>query len=69
VLSLSAEYRPLWADKKLGFNVMVYNVFNESVSTSTYALYGRTAAPNVNYERVQFWSTPRYVRFGVSYDF
>ena len=69
VLSLSAEYRPLWADKKLGFNVMVYNVFNESVSTSTYARYGRTAAPNVNYERVQFWSSPRYVRFGVTYDF
>jgi hypothetical protein len=69
VLSLSAEYRPEWADKKLGFNVMVYNVFNESVATSTYARYGTTTAPNVNYERIQFWSTPRYVRFGINYDF
>jgi hypothetical protein len=69
VLSLSAEYRPEWAGKKLGFNVMVYNVFNESVATSTYALYGTTTATNVNYNRVQYWSTPRYVRFGVNYDF
>ena len=69
VLSLQAEYRPEWADKKLGFNVMVYNVFNESVPTSTYARYGSSTALNVNYERVQYWSTPRYIRFGVNYDF
>jgi hypothetical protein len=24
---------------------------------------------NVNYERVNYWSTPRYVRFGITYDF
>jgi len=69
VFSLSAEYRPIWGEKKLAFNVMVYNVFNESVPTSTYARYGSSTALNVNYERVNYWSTPRYVRFGITYDF
>ncbi|GLQ91648.1 TonB-dependent receptor [Dyella acidisoli] len=69
VVSLEAEYRPAWAGKKLAFDVMLYNVFNESVATSTYALYGTATAPNVNYDRVQFWSTPRYVRFGITYDY
>ncbi|RDS84338.1 TonB-dependent receptor [Dyella psychrodurans] len=69
VLSVAAEYRPEWAAKRLGFNVMVYNLFNESVATAAYALYGTTAAPNTNYGRVTYWSTPRYVRFGLTYDY
>jgi len=69
IFSLSAEYRPMWAGQKLGFNVMVYNLFNNSVPTSTYAIYGSSTALNTNYDRVTYWSTPRYVRFGVNYDF
>ncbi|UPG95076.1 TonB-dependent receptor plug domain-containing protein [Luteibacter aegosomatissinici] len=69
IISLSAEYRPVWADQKLAFNVMVYNVLNESKATASYALYGTTAAPNTNYGRVTYYSTPRYVRFGITYDF
>ncbi len=69
IVSLSAEYRPVWADKKLGFNVMVYNLLNESVATSTYALYGNSKALNTNYDRINYFSTPRYVRFGINYDF
>lgn len=69
IYSLSAEYRPMWAGQKLGFNVMVYNLLNESVPTSTYAIYGSSTALNTNYDRVLYWSTPRYVRFGVNYDF
>jgi hypothetical protein len=69
IYSLTAEYRPMWAGQKLGFNVMVYNIFNNSVPTSTYVLYGASTALNTNYDRVTYWSTPRYVRFGVNYDF
>ncbi|WP_266158645.1 TonB-dependent receptor [Dyella silvatica] len=63
LLSLSAEYRPEWADKKLGFNVMVYNVFNSQETTQTYAHY------NVSYLRPYSSQTPRYIRLGVNYDF
>ena len=69
IISLSGEYRPKWADQKLGFNVMVYNLLNESKPTSSYAIYGTTTALNTNYDRTNYYSTPRYVRFGVNYDF
>jgi outer membrane receptor for ferrienterochelin and colicin len=69
IVSLSAEYRPMWAAQKLGFNVMVYNVLNESVPTATYVRYGSSTALNTNYDRVLYYSTPRYVRFGITYDF
>jgi len=69
LLSLSAEYRPEWAGKKLGFDVMVYNVFNKQQTTQTYALHGNSANVNPNYERAYTSQTPRYVRFGITYDF
>jgi len=61
---LSAEYRPEWAGKKLAFNAMIYNVFNSQVITQRF--------PNessVSYRRPYDETTPRYVRFGVSYDY
>ncbi len=63
LLSLSAEYRPEWAQRRLGFNVMVYNVLDQQETTQTYARQG------VNYLRPFTAQTPRYVRFGVNYDF
>ncbi|MDQ6645836.1 MAG: Oar protein, partial [Pseudomonadota bacterium] len=76
-LSLGAEYRPLWADKKLGFQVTVYNVLDQQKTTQTYAIYGdsrpnaagKPTALNPSYLRPYSSQTPRYVRFGVSYDF
>jgi outer membrane receptor for ferrienterochelin and colicin len=62
-LSLNAEYRPNFAANKLAFNVNVYNVFNEQNATHLYPY--QTAS----YGRVQSFETPRYVRFGVTYDF
>jgi len=78
-LSLGAEYRPVWADKKLAFNVFVYNVFDQQRITQTYPRYG-TSAPdpdnggavdglNISYLRPYGAETPRYVRFGITYDF
>ena len=64
LLSVSAEYRPEWADKKLGFNVMVYNLLNKQTTTQVYA-----TSTNVSYLRPLSSMTPRYVRLGVTYDF
>ena len=64
LLSLGAEYRPLWADKKLAFNVLVYNVLDQQRTTQTYAISASTS-----YLRPYTAQTPRYVRFGVSYDY
>jgi hypothetical protein len=69
IVSLSAEYRPMWANQKLGFNVMVYNALGESVPTATYVLYGSSTALNTNYDKVTYFSQPRYIRFGINYDF
>src|SRR6185312_10330915 len=63
-LDLSAEYRPEWAGKKLAFNVMVYNVFDKQTTTQTYAV-----STSSSYLRPYSSMTPRYVRFGVSYDY
>ncbi|HEV2622469.1 MAG TPA: TonB-dependent receptor [Frateuria sp.] len=68
-LDLNAEYRPEWAGKKLAFNVMVYNVLDKQTTTQTYAIHGSSAKINPSYGRPYSSMTPRYVRFGVSYDF
>ncbi|MEO8998043.1 MAG: TonB-dependent receptor [Rhodanobacter sp.] len=77
-LSLGAEYRPQWADKKLGFQVTVYNVLDQQRTTQTYARYGSSVpnpitgaytALNANYLRPYSAQQPRYVRFGISYDY
>lgn len=68
-LSLSAEYRPEWAARKLAFNASVFNVLNSQKITQTYAIYGNSANVNTNYLRPYTSQTPRYVRLGVSYDF
>ena len=69
LLSLSAEYRPEWAGKKLAFNAMVYNVLDKQTTTQTYAIKGASTNVNTNYGRPYSSQTPRYVRFGISYDF
>ncbi|QDE41336.1 TonB-dependent receptor [Luteibacter pinisoli] len=68
-VSLNAEYRPSFADHKLAFNVMVYNVFNQRAVTTAYPYYGSSAAPLSRYDSATYRTTPRYVRFGMTYDF
>lgn len=69
ILSVSTEYRPEWADKKLAFNVMVYNLLNNRVTTQTDPFFGATGGEYPTYRMPVSQSQPRYVRFGVSYDF
>ncbi|URL58740.1 TonB-dependent receptor [Luteibacter flocculans] len=64
ILSLNAEYRPSFADHKLAFNVNVYNVLNEQKATRLNPDYS-----DGNYKTPLSWETPRYVRFGITYDF
>jgi hypothetical protein len=68
ILSLNAEYRPEWANKKLGFQVQVYNVFNEQKLTQISPYYGSSENPDPSYLLPQGMETPRYVQFGVTYD-
>jgi hypothetical protein len=69
LVSLSAEYRPAWAGKKLGFNAMVYNVLDQQRAEQISPVYGTTAKVDSGYQMPQFYTEPRYFRFGVTYDF
>jgi len=68
-LNIGAEYRPAFADHKLGFNIDVFNVFTQQRKTSVIEV-GESAAgaPVVTYMRPITFSTPRYFRFAVRYD-
>ena len=69
VLSLGVDYRPAWADHKLGLQLMAYNVLNNRVITQTSPFYGQSTALNSSYRLPYYQSTPRYLRFGITYDF
>jgi hypothetical protein len=63
IASFNVEYRPAFADHKLAFNANVYNLFNSQETTYQYE-YNTSS-----YGRPRGFTTPRYIRFGVSYDF
>jgi outer membrane receptor for ferrienterochelin and colicin len=69
LFDLSAEYRPMWADKKLAFNITVFNVFNSRETLQIYPSAGNSAGVESNYKATLYSSTPRYARFGITYDF
>jgi outer membrane receptor for ferrienterochelin and colicin len=69
LVDLNLEYRPRWADKKLAFNVMVFNVLNQQRPESSNPVSGSSNLIDAGYERVNSYTTPRYARFGVTYDF
>jgi len=75
ILSLNAEYRPEFADKKLAFNVLVYNVLNERKPNYYDPGYGASDALEPTYNLAggavasPDFETPRYVQFGITYDF
>ncbi|HEX7339445.1 MAG TPA: TonB-dependent receptor [Rhodanobacteraceae bacterium] len=69
ILSLGVDYHPAWADHKLGFQITVHNVLNNRVVTQTDPFYGFADARDSTYKMAVTQSTPRYVRFGITYDF
>jgi len=69
IVTGSVEYRPDWADRKLAFNVTVFNLLNQRKETQIYPIHGSEAKPNPRYGIPLYQTTPRYARFGISYDF
>jgi outer membrane receptor for ferrienterochelin and colicin len=69
LMDLSAEYRPMWADKKLAFNITVFNVLNTREPLAVDPSAGATGGVDPNYRTTLFQTTPRYARFGITYDF
>ena len=67
-LDLQAEYRPQWADKKLGFQIQLHNALNEQKVTQIYPFYGSVDAPLARYGQAEALEIPRYVQLGVTYD-
>ncbi|WP_162253085.1 TonB-dependent receptor [Rhodanobacter sp. Soil772] len=65
---LNAQYRPLWAGagQNLAFSVTVFNLFN---SQKTLSQVDGGEDPANDYQRPLAFQTPRYVQFGVTYDF
>ncbi|MEO8778496.1 MAG: Oar protein, partial [Rhodanobacter sp.] len=69
IISGNIEYRPHWASQKLAFNLMVYNLLDQQRPLQISPGYGSSGSVNDSYQRVLFYTMPRYVRFGISYDF
>ena len=81
-LDLNVAYRPAFADHKLAFTIDVFNVFDSNKITSAYeqaeiAERGRNPVTgqldpvpyDPAYQMPISYMTPRYVRFGITYDF
>lgn len=70
-LDLGVHYRPAFADHKLSLNVDVFNVFNGQAPLNLEAAYNGSSAstPNASYGTPMVLQQPRYVRFGVTYDY
>ncbi|NII74479.1 hypothetical protein FHW84_003069 [Dyella sp. SG562] len=69
LLSLGAQYRPEWGRQRLGFSVQIYNVLNKQQILQTNANYGSSANVLPNYNLPLSTQAPRYVQFGVTYDY
>jgi len=74
-LNLQVDYRPAFANHRLDFQLQVHNVFNEQAVTQARAGYGGgsvSPAPSgidPSYLLPYGVEPPRYVMFGVSYDY
>ena len=69
LIDANVEYRPLWADRKLAFNVSVFNLLNQQRAQALNPVSGSTNSVNDGYNQVISYTQPRYARFGITYDF
>jgi hypothetical protein len=66
------RYRPAFAAHKLAFSLDVINLFNGQAPLNEYPDYNTgtvPAAPNPEYGTALLLQQPRYVRFGMTYDY
>ncbi|GAB3792683.1 TonB-dependent receptor [Dyella agri] len=70
-LDLGVHYRPAFADHKLALSVEVFNVTNSQVALNrNWQLNANdTGTPNPLYGTPVLLQQPRYVRFGITYDY
>lgn len=77
-LGLNVEYRPDFAKHRLAFNIAVFNVFNEQKGQQYYSYLGlynsvkgqaANALSDPEYGMPISYEQPRYVRFGITYDY
>jgi outer membrane receptor for ferrienterochelin and colicin len=69
LLSLQGEYRPNFANNKLAFSLMVSNLLNEKKAVQFSPYYGQTGALEPSYGLEEYYEDPRYIRFGITYDY
>jgi hypothetical protein len=70
-VDLGVQYRPAFADHKLGFHLDVFNVFNDQAQLNlNQAMYSdRAGTPNPLYGTPRVLQPPRYARMSVTYDY
>lgn len=71
-VDLNLTYAPAFADHKLSFNLSMFNAFNEQRPLAIYSRYNSSTTPSQLadlYGTATVLETPRYIRFGVNYDF
>jgi len=77
-VDLNAQYRPMWGgkDQNLAFTMSVFNLFNSQkvlsqVEGGEGSIDSNTGLPvaSEDYRRPLSFGVPRYVQFGVTYDF
>ncbi|MGA7438132.1 MAG: TonB-dependent receptor [Luteibacter sp.] len=68
-VSAAIAYHPEFAQGRLGFTAEVFNLFNEQKKTQSDPYYGVSGAPDQTYNVPIAFQTPRYFRFGVTYDY
>lgn len=68
-VDLNVNYSPAWMKHDWNFNLAVFNVFNTQTDTQLMSIYGTSTTPNPGYGSPQGRTSPRMVRFDVSYDF
>ncbi|MEO8748121.1 MAG: TonB-dependent receptor [Rhodanobacter sp.] len=69
LLNLTADYKPLWAGRKLDFNLAMFNVFNSQTAVFIDDSFRSTQNSNSDFGRLLNTQAPRMMRFSVSYDF
>ena len=69
-LNLNLAYVPAWAGKKLTAQVDVFNLFNRQSPAMYYPRYASNPSTvNALFGRELYYSSPRYLRLTVRYDF
>jgi hypothetical protein len=77
-LDLQLDYRPAFAKQRLDFQLQIHNVFNEQKITQYNAAYGTSQystagagspGPEAEYLTPLGMEAPRYVQFGITYDY